>query len=119
MDWLRQLSSPIRRFWTGSIRRRLILGISALFAVVMSAFVTDLVSRQTDYLHQESREKAQALAQTLAASSVSWVLASDFAGLQEVVQVLTGYPDVRYAMLLARDGEVLAHTDQKLQGRYA
>jgi len=119
MDSSRKRLARIRRLWTGSIRRRLILGISALLAIVMSVFVVDMSSRQADYLHRESQDEAQALAQTLAANSVSWVLASDLAGLQEVVQVLKGYPDVRYAMVLARDGRVLAHTDPRLSGRYA
>ena len=119
MDPSRKLSTRICRLWTGSIRNRLILGISALLAIVMSVFVVDMGSRQADYLHRESQEEATVLAQTLAANSVSWALASDLAGLQEVVQVLKGYPDVRYAMVLARDGKVLAHTDPRLPGRYA
>jgi len=119
MDSPRQLSTRIRRLWTGSIRRRLILGISALLVVVMTSFVADVTKRQIDYLHQENQDEAKALAQTLAANSASWVVASDLAGLQEVVQVLKSYPDLRYAMVLARDGKVLAHTEAQLQGRYA
>lgn len=119
MEPLRQLPSRLRRLWSGSIRRRLILGIGALFAVVMSVFVADMVLHQNDFLHRENAGRAAALAQTLAANSVSWALASDFAGLQEVVQSVRGFPDLRYAMILARDGRVLAHTDPTLTGRYA
>jgi len=119
MDAPRRLSTGIRHLWTGSIRRRLILGISALLVLVMSAFVADLVSRQADYAYQDHQDEAKALAQTLAANSVSWVLASDLAGLQEVIQAVKRYPDLRYAMILTRDGKVLAHTDPRLPGRYA
>ena len=118
MQPLRQLPSRLRRLWSGSIRRRLILGIGALFAVVMSIFVADMVLHQDDFLHQENEGRAAALAQTLAANSASWALASDFAGLQEVIQSVRGFPDLRYAMILARDGRVLAHTDPTLTGRY-
>lgn len=116
---LRSLPARLRRLWPGSIRSRLVFGIGVLLVVVMSAFVADMMRRQIDYLYREHQEQAQALAYTLAANSVSWVLASDLAGLQEVTQTVKRFPDLRYAMVLARDGRVLAHTDLQLPGRYA
>ena len=72
--------SLIRRFWTRSIRRQLILGIALVHAVLMSIFVFDMVERQRNFLAEQGIAQADGLANTLAASSVSWVLASDIEG---------------------------------------
>ena len=109
----------LRRIWTGSIQRRLTLGITLLIAVVMGLLVLDVVLRQRDFLWKRQEERGMALAQSLAVSSASWVLASDVEGLREVVGSLAAYPDLSYAMVLTRDGKVLGHTDARLVGLYA
>lgn len=109
----------LRRIWSGSIQRQLTLGISVLLAAIMTVFVYDMVSRQDDFLRWQNQEEARALARTLAANSVSWVLASDLAGLQELIQTVRHYPELRYAMVLDGNGRVLAHTDANHVGRYA
>jgi diguanylate cyclase (GGDEF)-like protein/PAS domain S-box-containing protein len=109
---------PIDWLWKSSIRRRLIVGIAAVHAVMMSLFVYDLVERQRDFLLQQARQHAQSLAHTLSTSSQSWILANDVMGLQEVVTSQAGYPYLRYAMLLSIKGRVLAHTQQNLVGLY-
>ena len=116
---LRNLPARLRRFWSGSIQRQLTIGISLLLAAVMAVFVYDVVSRQDDFLRRQNQEEARALARTLAANSVSWVLASDLAGLQELIQTMRRYPNLRYAMVLDKNGRVLAHTNASLVGRYA
>lgn len=102
------LPTRLRRVWTGSIQRRLTLGISALIAAVMLAFVFDLTYRQTKFLHQQQREAARALAQTLAANSVTQIANGDGSGLQEALRTVAHYPDLRLARVLGRDGRVLA-----------
>jgi len=110
------LSWP-RRLWSGSIQRRLFLGTTAVVAITLSLLVADQLARQKAMLMQQSEEQGQAMARTLAMSSVSWVLSSDVEGLQEVVHSLAAYPDLHYAMVLAPDGRVLAHTDPKVIGK--
>lgn len=105
-------------FWTGSIRRQLMLGIALVHAVLMTIFVTELVERERHFLHRQAVEQATSLAQTLAANSTSWVLADDVEGLTEVVQSLSRYPDLHYAMVLSPDGRVLAHSDRAYLGLY-
>ncbi|MFP5506768.1 MAG: hypothetical protein ACLGH6_11255 [Gammaproteobacteria bacterium] len=61
----------IRRFWTRSIRRQLILGIALVHAVLMTIFVFDMVERQRNFLTEQGIAQADGLANTLAASSVS------------------------------------------------
>ncbi len=99
-----------------SIQHQLMLGVVAVHAVLMSVFVLDLVERQRDFLHRQSVEQARSLANTLATNSISWILANDVVGLEETVQSLGQYPDLRYAMLLSPSGRVLAHSDMAMIG---
>ena len=98
------------------LRRKLMMGVVAVHAVLMTLFVLDLVERQRDFLHRQSVEQAGSLANTLATNSISWILANDVVGLEETVQSLGQYPDLRYAMLLSPSGRVLAHSDMAMIG---
>ena len=101
-----------------SLRHQLVLGITLLHALLMSIMVWHLVQRQSEFLEVKSVQWAQGLATTLAVSSRSWVMAHDVAGLQEVVASVGHEPNVRYAMLLDKQGRVLAHSDASHVGRY-
>lgn len=112
------LLRSVRLFWTGSIRRQLMVGISLIYAVLMTLFILDLVTRQRAFLNEQGAAETSSLAGTLAANSASWVLANDVVGLEEVVQSLKNYPGVQYVMVLGTDGRVLAHTDAAYEGQY-
>jgi PAS domain S-box-containing protein len=118
MSWPGRLAAPLRGWLTASIRRQLIVGVALVHAVLMTIFVFDLVNRQQGFMHQQNLEHARALAETLAANSVSWVLASDVSGLQEVVRAQAGYPHLEYAMVVDPDGKVLGHADEGKAGLY-
>ena len=115
---LHRLTRGIQRFWTRSIRRQLMLGIAVVHAVLMTIFVVDLVERQRHFLTEQSIAQANSLAKTLAANSSSWLLARDLEGLNEVLQSQTGYPQLRYAMVLTPQGKVVAHTEPDKAGLY-
>lgn len=115
---MNKLLTDIRAFWRKSIRHQLIAGIVSVHAVIMTLLVIDMVGNQQDFLHQQSEAQAASLAESLAASSTSWVLSSDVVGLQEVIRSVMRYPDLRYAMLLSRDLKVLGHNDLHNTGRY-
>lgn len=108
----------IKKIWTSSIRRQLMLGIILVHAILMSLFVYDLVERQRKFLHVQSVQQAKSLAKTLAANSVSWVLSNDVIGLEETIDSLADYPSLRYAMVLSPEGRVLGHTDIDKVGLY-
>ncbi|PIX97500.1 MAG: histidine kinase [Hydrogenophilales bacterium CG_4_10_14_3_um_filter_63_21] len=112
------MNTLCRRLRDLSIRQQLILGIVLLLTLLMSLLVAYLVSRQSEFLEQNSQEQAHGLATTLAVSSTSWVLANDVVGLQEVVQSVAHQANVRYAMLASPDGRVLAHSDPARVGLY-
>ncbi len=108
----------LRNIWAGSIRRQLMLGIALVHAVLMTIFVVDLVHRQRDFLHQQSIRSTRALAQSLAANSVSWILANDVSGLEEVVRSQRDFPALLYAMILSPEGRVLGHSEKQRTGLY-
>ncbi|MBS4095725.1 MAG: GAF domain-containing protein [Sulfuricella sp.] len=108
----------LRRFWEKSIRHQLIAGVVVVTTLLMTVLVADLSWHQTRFFYRESEQQAGSLAETLAASSTPWMLSNDVVGLQEIIQSVTRYPGLRYAMLLAPDGRVLAHNDPALVGRY-
>jgi len=112
------IRSMVTRFCMASIRRQLILGIALVHAVLMTLFVLDLVNRERHFLQEQSIAQAAGLAKTLASSSISWVLAHDIAGLDEVLQSQSSFPDLRYAMVVSPRGKVMAHTDNSKNSLY-
>lgn len=101
-----------------SFRGQIILTFVAGFSFLIAAFVAYTAWTERGYLYRESAQHATALAEALAVSSVSWVLAYDIVGLQEVAQAFHGYPELRYAMVLSTTGRVLAHTDGSKTGLF-
>ncbi|MCP4406334.1 MAG: diguanylate cyclase [Gammaproteobacteria bacterium] len=113
-----RLYGNVKGVWSFSIRRQLMLGIALVHAVLMTIFVVDLVERQREFLHRQSIDQALSLAETLAASSASWVLADDVIGLEEVIQAQLKYPGLHYAMVHSETGRVLGHTNTAITGLY-
>lgn len=114
----REVLARLRSLWSGSIRRQLVIGIAGVHAVLMTAFVYDLVQRQSEFLMDQMVKHATSLASSLAAASRSWILASDVAGLEEVLASQSTFPSLRYALILAKDGKVLGYTDHGEEGKY-
>ncbi|MBE9561302.1 MAG: HAMP domain-containing protein, partial [Proteobacteria bacterium] len=111
-------SMLLKKFWTKSIGRQLMLGIVLVHAVLMSIFVIDLVGREKTFLIDLSQKQAIGLAQTLATNGSSWVLAQDFIGMEEIINSQSSFPDIKYALFLDTKLKVLAFTDSKQVGKY-
>ncbi|MBI5919787.1 MAG: PAS domain S-box protein [Nitrosomonadales bacterium] len=103
---------------SGTFRRQIILTFVVGFFVLISAFIAYRLNYESADRYRASREATTGLAQSLAVSSLSWVLANDVVGLQEVVSSFSSYPDLRYAMVLAPSGRVLAHSDAHKVGQF-
>lgn len=102
----------------GSLRRQLIFGIAFIHALMMTIFVTDLTLRQRDLLIKYQSEHAASLARSLAASSAAWLASRDYRGLAEIIASQSAYPEMQFAMVLDRNGRVLAHTDPRLLNQH-
>ena len=118
MSWWLNLRAKTRDLLAGSIRRRLVVSIAVVHAVLMTLFVADLIHRQLVFLKGQSHTRAEGLARVIAVNSVSWVLADDVRGLSEVVRSLRSHPHLMYAMVVDPRGQVLAHTDRDRIGFY-
>jgi diguanylate cyclase (GGDEF)-like protein/PAS domain S-box-containing protein len=105
-----KLADTVNAFWRSSIRRQLILGFALASLGLMLGFGYLVLKHQREALYRFSNERAAGLAQTLSISGTSWALAHDLVGLQEVVQGVSGTPDLQRAYFLDRHGEVLAST---------
>jgi PAS domain S-box-containing protein len=104
--------------WLGSVRGQLILGVALVHALMMALFVWDLTERHESLLLQRQSEQAGALAASLAVSSAGWLAARDVAGLQEIINAQSRYPELEFAMLLDNSGLILAHSEKARIGRY-
>ena len=111
-------TGKIHGFFFGSLRRQLIIGMAAVYALAMALFIGDLTRRQAAYLLDRQAEQTIALAQTLATSSDDWLAAHDISGLQELVESQRRYPELQFAMVLDTKGQILAHTDRSRIGQY-
>ncbi len=105
-------------FWSSSLRRRLVVGITLTHAVLMSLFIADSYRHQRDFVHAAAKEQALALAPALAASSTPWVLANDSEGLAETLSGVRASPDVEAVMVLDPQLRVLAHQDPARVGAW-
>ncbi|MDH4189536.1 MAG: PAS domain-containing protein [Betaproteobacteria bacterium] len=100
------------------MRTQMTFGMAAVIALVVGAFVADEVFEDRKYLMEEETSQALRLADNLAAAGGASVLARDYALLGDLLRSFRFHPELDYAMLVAIDGEVLAHSDPGKVGRY-
>lgn len=114
VTWLKHAKS----YWGHSIRRQLVLSFSILSLLLTASFSYLMFAQQRDFLYTTETNRTIRLANVLASSSASWVLANDLAGLQEVILGFSGTQDLKFANVLSMRGEVLGSTDPNHIGRY-
>jgi PAS domain S-box-containing protein len=102
----------------GTLRRRIIVGMTLIMALLMGLFVLEMTRRQETVVLKQHTSQATSLAQSITASSAVWVASRDYSGLQEIIDGLARYPDLAHAMVLNSRGQVLAHSDQDRLGLY-
>ena len=108
----------LKKIWTATVARQLILGIALVHAALMSIFVFDLVGRQRDFMIEQNTSQTRGLAETLAANGTSWILSNDIVGIEEVIRSQSRFPGLDYAMFLDMNGKVLGYTDRERVGLY-
>ena len=109
---------PIKSALTKTLSRQLVVVITLFLALVLSLFSWEMMQRQLKREVRQQQEQVLALAGSLAVSSGVWVSARDYSGLQEIVQGVAQFPDLRYAMVLDTQGLVLAHLQAQHRGQY-
>ena len=106
------------RIFDRSIRLQLMLSFSVATLVLMLGFGLVVIREQRGLIHQRLLSHATTLAKTLGVDSVSWVLANDIEGLQEVVASVSEAPNTLYVMVLSPELRVIAATDTDSIGSY-
>lgn len=100
------------------IRKQLFWGITLIHAVMMGFFVLDLGFRQKTFLIADAIAQAKELAHTIANNSISWVLANDVVGLQEIINSQKLKSNIMEVIVVNENHKVLAHTDESKLGKY-
>ncbi len=112
------MTSGIRLFLSGSLRRQLIVGVAVVHAVLMTLFIVDIVRKQKTVFLDYQSNHALALAHSLATSSANGTASADVMGLQELVDAQNSYQHLSFAIVTDVNGMVLAHTDHARVGQY-
>lgn len=113
---MRKLDLKHYLFYT--LRGRLVISISAVIAIVMSVFITDLLTRQRNVFLKQQTDQAIALSKPLSISAAGWIASYDVAGLQELADAQKSYPELSFAIITDKKGHILAHTDHSKFGQY-
>lgn len=107
------------RLWIrASLKRQLAIAFGSMALVAMLALAGLLLRQQWHFLDEANMRRAMALANGLARSSESWVLANDLVGLDEIVQGYIDTPSLEHIFILDPGGKVLASTQSGEVGRY-
>lgn len=101
-----------------SIRSKLILSVALVHLVLMGIFVADTFFRQREFLLRETRNQAINFAGLMAENVLSWVLAEDLMGMDEVLQASARMTHAGYACVVDPSGQVLAHTEKEKVGTF-
>lgn len=101
-----------------SIRTKLILSVVLVHLVLISLFVADTLNRQKEFLMNETHAQARNFATLMAESLLSWVLAEDLMGMDEVLRASARLGHISYACVVTPEGRTLAHTDSSHVGAF-
>lgn len=112
------LKQRVAALFAGSLRKRLIWAVALVHAVMMTLFVHDLTIRQKEFLLESRTEEAINLATTLRLTTITPMLASDLAALQELSTAVASYPGVTYVIIVHKTGKILAHSNADMRGSY-
>lgn len=102
----------------GSLRSRLIISVAMIQAGFMAVFLVDSISRQQGMILDNKSKEGIALAEGLSVTASSWLASNDVAGLQELLDAQSQYPELIFGVLTDEFGQIKAHTDRSKIGLY-
>lgn len=108
----------IQRALSRTLARQMVFALTLFLSITLSLFSWEMMRRQQVRQARQQQEQVLALAASLAVSSGVWVSARDYSGLQEIVQGVAQFPEMRYAMVLDTQGLILAHLPAQRRGQY-
>lgn len=108
----------LQRIIFGTLRRQMIVGMTLTITLMMGLFVWDTTQREQRIKSEQYKAQAISLANSLSTSSAVWVASKDFSGLQEIVNGVSHYPNLKHVIVIDLGGHILAHTDKSKVGLY-
>ncbi|MBE9607877.1 response regulator [Chitinilyticum piscinae] len=100
------------------LRWRIALTVGCIITATVLALAADSIRRHEADVSAHYELTARALARSVATSSAVWMMSRDYAGVQEILGGLAGYPDLRYAIVTANNGLIVAHSEHERRGQY-
>jgi len=107
---------PFKLF--GSIQQQLVLTFGCVSFAMLLGLTGLLLKQQQNFLDDASIQRANGLANGLAYSSSSGVLANDIVGLSEILQGYSNTPNLNRAFIVNEQGQVLASTQSQEVGLF-
>lgn len=104
------------RAW--SIKSHLVIGVTLVHAALMTIFIFDTYSRQSEQIKNSLRNEASNFITTLSFASKHWVLAKDLEGLAEIISSQEQLNHLDQVFILDTKGKVLAHSNPQIVGNY-
>lgn len=118
MNFIQTLFAQLRLKWGSSIYRQLAWSFSFVSLLIVLGLGSLLYIYERDAQYEQGNQNAFDLARSFTYSSTSWVLANDLTGLQEVLQGISEAKDIKFAVVLTPQGEVLASTRKEYIGHF-
>lgn len=113
------LFSKFSQWLQAKLQRQLVLGFGSVALISMLALTGLLLKQQQDFLNDANIRRVSAMANGLAQSVSTWVLANDLVGLAEIVHGYADTPSLERIFVLSTQGEVLASSKPDEVGRFA
>jgi PAS domain S-box-containing protein len=95
-----------------SLQAKFLAGTGLLVALVMTVLIGIVEQRQHAAIIEQVHQRGAVLAGSLAAISSGPLVLYNFTALEQNVVRLAEAPDVAYALILDRDGQVAAHSQE-------
>jgi PAS domain S-box-containing protein len=111
-------SSTTKTHFLGSFRSRLFISVAIVNAILISIFIIDIAARQHTMILENQFREAEGVAKSLSITSAQWIASNDVAGLQELVEAQSHFPDLSFAIITNNHGQILAHTDRTKIGQF-
>lgn len=104
------------RAW--SIKSHLIIGVTLVHAILMTTFIYDTYSRQSEHIKNSLKNEVTNFVTTLSFASKHWVLSKDLEGLAEIISSQQQLKHLEHVFIFDSKGKVLAHSNSNIVGSY-
>ena len=103
----------IFKYYSRSIKTRLIINVIIIHALLMGFVVYDMVEREHDFMHKQLSEKGHDITSILASNAGQYLLNNDIVALNELITGIEKIHDYYMVFILDKEGKVYASLPKK------